>query len=41
MTAEVAATVDDLRTALLEHLDDEEAHILPIAARRVTQQEWD
>jgi hemerythrin-like domain-containing protein len=41
VSAEVAATIDDLRTALLEHLDDEEAHILPIAARCVSQQEWD
>lgn len=37
---EVASTVDDLRTGLLEHLDDEEAHILPIAARHITQPEW-
>ena len=26
---------------LLEHLDDEEANILPIAARTITQEEWD
>jgi iron-sulfur cluster repair protein YtfE (RIC family) len=37
---EVAATFDDLRDALLEHLADEEEHILPIAARCVTQEEW-
>lgn len=41
VSEEVASTFDRLRTALLEHLDDEEAHILPIAARTVTQQEWD
>ena len=29
-----------MRVALLEHLDDEEQHILPIAARCVTQEEW-
>jgi iron-sulfur cluster repair protein YtfE (RIC family) len=38
---EVASTFDRLGTVLLEHLDDEEAHILPIAARTVTQAEWD
>ena len=37
---EVAAAFDELRTALLEHLDDEEEHILPIAARHVSQAEW-
>jgi iron-sulfur cluster repair protein YtfE (RIC family) len=37
---ELASTFDGLRVALLEHLDDEEAHILPIAARCVTQEEW-
>jgi hemerythrin-like domain-containing protein len=41
VSEEVASTFDQLRTALLEHLDDEEAHILPIAARTVTQVEWD
>jgi iron-sulfur cluster repair protein YtfE (RIC family) len=40
VSEEVASTFDDLRVALLEHLDDEEAHILPIAARCVTQAEW-
>ena len=29
------------RVALLEHLDDEEQHVLPIAARCITQEEWD
>ena len=37
---EVASTFDEFRVALLEHLDDEEQHILPIAARCVTQEEW-
>jgi len=37
---ELATTFDALRVALLEHLDDEERHILPIAARHITQQEW-
>jgi hemerythrin-like domain-containing protein len=40
VTEEVAACFDDLRTALLEHLDDEERHILPLAARHITQAEW-
>ena len=40
VSEEVASTFDRLRTVLLEHLDDEEAHILPIAARTVTQAEW-
>ena len=38
---EVAGLFDELRTVLLEHLDDEEAHILPVAARHITQPEWD
>lgn len=37
---EVASTFDDFRSALLEHLDDEERYILPIAARHITQREW-
>ncbi|WP_209305364.1 hemerythrin domain-containing protein [Blastococcus sp. CT_GayMR20] len=41
VTEEVAAGFDDLRTALLEHLDEEEREILPMAARHVTQAEWD
>ena len=40
VSEEVASTFDALRVALLEHLDDEEEHILPIAARCVTQEEW-
>ncbi|HEY5981343.1 MAG TPA: hemerythrin domain-containing protein [Microlunatus sp.] len=37
---EVAATIDQLREALVEHLDDEELHILPLAARHLTPTEW-
>ena len=40
VTEEVATCFDDLREALLEHLDDEEQHILPLAARHITQAEW-
>ena len=40
VSEEVASTFDELRVALLEHLDDEEEHVLPIAARCVTQAEW-
>lgn len=40
VSEEVASTFDALRVALFEHLADEEEHILPIAARCVTQQEW-
>lgn len=38
--AELAATIDELREALIEHLDDEELHILPLAARHLTPTEW-
>ena len=37
---DLAGTVDALRVVLLEHLDDEEAQILPIAARTVSPAEW-
>ena len=40
VTEEVAAGFEALRDALLEHLDQEEAEILPLAARHVTPQEW-
>jgi hemerythrin-like domain-containing protein len=40
VTEEVASGFDALRTALLEHLDDEEREILPLAARHITQAEW-
>lgn len=36
----VAALVDH-RAVLVEHLDDEETELLPLAARLVTQREWD
>jgi len=38
--AELAATIEELREALVEHLDDEELHILPLAARHLTPTEW-
>lgn len=38
---ELVVTIDDLRAALVEHLDDEEEHILPIAARTMSPQEWE
>jgi hypothetical protein len=40
VSEEVASTFDALRVALMEHLDDEERHILPIAERHITPQEW-
>lgn len=40
VTEEVAAGFDELRTALLEHLDEEEREILPLAARHITPEEW-
>ena len=40
VSEEVAAGFDALRTALVEHLDDEEREILPMAARHITQAEW-
>jgi hemerythrin-like domain-containing protein len=40
VSEEVAANLDVLREALLEHLDEEERHILPLAARHITQAEW-
>src|SRR3712207_152261 len=41
VSVEVAAGFDALRAALVEHLDDEEREILPMAARHITQAEWD
>jgi len=40
VTAEVAAGAEGLAAALLEHLDEEEREILPVAARHVTPEEW-
>jgi hemerythrin-like domain-containing protein len=41
VTEEVAATFDALRVALFAHLEEEEREILPLAARHVSQEEWD
>lgn len=38
---ELAATYDELYGALAEHLDDEEQRLLPLAARCLSQAEWD
>ena len=38
---QVAALLEELHTGLVEHLDAEEQHLLPIAARTMTQEEWD
>ncbi|NEK56279.1 hemerythrin domain-containing protein [Geodermatophilus sabuli] len=40
VTVEVATDLEELAAALLEHLDDEEREILPLAARQLTQAEW-
>jgi hypothetical protein len=32
--------LDAVRTVLLDHLDDEEREVLPLAARHLTQAEW-
>jgi hemerythrin-like domain-containing protein len=40
VTEEVATLFESLAGALFEHLDEEERSILPIAARHVSQQEW-
>jgi hypothetical protein len=37
----LAGLYDDLYVALAEHLEAEEQRLLPIAARTVTQEEWD
>lgn len=39
--AEVSATLRDVLDSLREHLGDEEASILPIASRSLTQAAWD
>ncbi|MEU7988739.1 hemerythrin domain-containing protein [Streptosporangium canum] len=36
----LAAALCEHRAVLLEHLDDEEATLLPLAAEHITQQEW-
>jgi iron-sulfur cluster repair protein YtfE (RIC family) len=40
VTEEVASTFDAMGQALDEHLGEEEREILPLAARHITQQEW-
>ena len=40
VTEEVAATFQELADGLFEHLGEEEQHILPLAARHVTPEEW-
>ncbi len=41
VSEEVAAGFEALHAALVEHLDEEEREILPLAARHLTQAEWD
>lgn len=36
----IVAALDEHRTVLFEHLDDEEAHLLPLAPRYLTAKEW-
>ena len=37
---ELVSVLDAHRRVLIEHLDDEEAHLLPLAARHLTGPEW-
>lgn len=37
---ELATVLDGLTASLTEHLDAEEQHILPLAAKHLTEQEW-
>ena len=37
---ELASNIDQLRGALLAHLDEEERMVLPLAARHLSQEEW-
>jgi hemerythrin-like domain-containing protein len=37
----IAARLDEMNEVLLEHLAEEEQHILPLAAANFTQAEWD
>ena len=41
VTEEVAAGIESLAAVVLPHLADEEREILPLAARHITQTEWD
>jgi hemerythrin-like domain-containing protein len=36
----IVAALEEHRTVLVEHLDDEEAHLLPLAERFLTAKEW-
>ncbi len=38
---ELVAALTEHRAVVLDHLDDEEAHLLPVAGRHLTQAEWD
>ncbi|MGY1810015.1 hemerythrin domain-containing protein [Blastococcus sp. SYSU D00669] len=40
VTEEVASLLVELADGLFEHLAEEEQHILPLAARHVSQEEW-
>lgn len=37
----LAAAIDDLTEALVEHLDAEEAHVVPLIRTHITSEEWD
>jgi hemerythrin-like domain-containing protein len=37
---QLVAAIEEHRTVLLEHLEDEEAHLLPIAEQYLTAKEW-
>jgi hemerythrin-like domain-containing protein len=37
---ELASSIDQLRAALLVHLNEEERMVLPLAARHLSQEEW-
>ena len=36
----LAATLDDFTAALVEHLDDEEAYVVPLMRAHITAEEW-
>jgi len=38
--AELATALDDFTGALVEHLDDEEAHVVPLIRAHITAAEW-
>ena len=41
VSEEVATALEEMTAALCEHLDEEERHVLPLAARHISQAEWD